>query len=193
MAVSRSMPLRLTKGHRRFHHQCDSHVHRRFPEQVRHTSRVPFQRWQCSLGQPPCALLKSPQRRRRAHCSHWGQSRFRLSGSPSSTYERPRPNGSRVATAYIAAHSAQAVETVAIEFYCDRPVRAVSFTFPRELVLRSLEGTSGDDISYVVTDSAAAPENLDAIRQQWDTLMAEHFELVSVGAPGLNVYRRRHR
>jgi hypothetical protein len=122
---------------------------------------------------------------------------IQLADSPSSAYELPRPNGSRVAAAYIAAHSPRTAgvlaETVAIEFYSDRPVRAVSFTFPRQLVLQSLEGTSGDDISYVVIDPNSAPKNLDAIRQQWNTLVGEHFELVSAGAPGLHVYRRRPR
>jgi hypothetical protein len=106
-----------------------------------------------------------------------------------------RTNGSRVAAAYIAAHSPTTAgvlaETVAIEFYSGRPVRAVSFTFPKDLVLRSLDGTSGDDISYVVINARVPPKNLDAIRQQWDTLLAQHFELVPANAPGLHVYRRR--
>jgi hypothetical protein len=121
---------------------------------------------------------------------------IQFAGAPSSPYEVPRPNGSRVAAAYIAAHSDRTTgvlaETVAIEFYADRPVRAVSFTFPRELLLQSLEGRSRDDISYVVIDAGAAPKNLDAIRPQWNALMAQHFELVSAGAPGLHVYRRRN-
>jgi len=120
---------------------------------------------------------------------------IQLADSPSLAYELPRPNGSRVAAAYIAAHSQPTAgvlaETVAIEFYSGRPVRAVSFTFPKELVLQSLTGTSGDDISFVVIDGTTAPKNFDAIRQQWNTLLAQHFELIPVGAPGLNVYLRR--
>jgi hypothetical protein len=112
-----------------------------------------------------------------------------------SLYERPRPNGSRVAAAYIAAHdprtSGVLADTVAIEFYSGHPVRAVPFTYPRELVLRSLEGRSGEDISFVVVDPSSAHRNLDAVRQQWNTLLGEHFELVAAGAPGLHVYRRR--
>jgi len=120
---------------------------------------------------------------------------IQLAGSASSSYQLPRPNGSRVAAAYIAAHSLPTAgvlaETVAIEFYADRPVRVVSFTYPRELVLQSLEGKSGDDISFVVVDANVAIKNLDAIRPQWNTLLAKHFELVPAGAPGLQVYRRR--
>jgi len=122
---------------------------------------------------------------------------IQLADAPSSPYEVPRPNGSRVAAAYIAAHSPRTAgvlaETVAIEFYSERPVRAVSFTVPRDLILQSLDGTSGDDISYVVIESGSAPKNLDAMQQQWSTLVGEHFELVSAGAPGLQVYRRRPR
>jgi 4-amino-4-deoxy-L-arabinose transferase-like glycosyltransferase len=120
---------------------------------------------------------------------------IQLAGSLSVPHEMRRSNGSRVAAAYIAENSEPTAgvlaETVAVEFYADRPVRAVSFTFPRQLVLQSLEGTSGDNISYVVVDAAVAPKNLDAVRQQWDRLLAEHFELVPAGAPGLKVYRRR--
>ena len=115
--------------------------------------------------------------------------------SPSTTYEVPRPNGSRLAAAYIAAHSEPTAgvlaDTIAIEFYSGRPVRATPFTYPRELVLRSLDGTSGDDISFVVVTPGPMHRNLSAIRQQWDSLLAEHFELVPAGAPGLNVYQRR--
>jgi 4-amino-4-deoxy-L-arabinose transferase-like glycosyltransferase len=122
---------------------------------------------------------------------------IQLADSPASPYQLPRPNGSRVAAAYIAAHSPRTAgvlaDTVAIEFYSERPVRAVSFTFPRQLVLQSLDGTSGDDISYVVIEPGPAPKNLDAMQQQWNTLLGEHFELVSAGAPGLHVYRRRPR
>jgi len=122
---------------------------------------------------------------------------IQVADSPSSPYQLPRPNGSRVAAAYIAAHSPRTAgvlaETVAIEFYSDRPVRAVSFTFPKKLILQSLDGTSGDDISYVVVDANAPPKNLDAAQEQWDRLVGEHFELVSAGAPGLHVYRRRLR
>jgi hypothetical protein len=122
---------------------------------------------------------------------------IQLADSPSLPYERPRPNGSRVAAAYIAAHSPPTAgvlaETVAIEFYSGRPVRPPPFTYPRELVLRSLEGRSSDDISFVVVDPRSTHRNLDAIRQQWNTSLAEHFELVSANAPGLSVYRRRAR
>lgn len=122
---------------------------------------------------------------------------IQLADSPSLPYELPRPNGSRVAAAYIAAHSSPTAgvlaDTIAIEFYSGRPVRPPPFTYPRELVLRSLEGSSGDDISFVVVDPSSAHRNLDVIRQQWNTLLAEHFELVSAEAPGLNVYRRRAR
>ena len=104
---------------------------------------------------------------------------------------------SRVAAAYIAAVSSPSAgvlaETVAIEFYSGHPVRAVSFTFPRELILRSLDGSSGDDISFVVVNSGAIPKNLEPIREGWDRLLLHHFELVPVGAPGLHVYRRRGR
>jgi hypothetical protein len=37
---------------------------------------------------------------------------------------------------------------------------------------------SGDDISFVVIDSTTPPKNLDAIRPQWNTLLAQHYELV---------------
>jgi hypothetical protein len=43
----------------------------------------------------------------------------------------------------------------------------------------------------VVVDATVAIKNLDAIRPQWNTLLAKHFELVPAGAPGLQVYRRR--
>jgi dolichyl-phosphate-mannose-protein mannosyltransferase len=113
----------------------------------------------------------------------------------STVYGLTRPNGSRDAAAYIAANSAPMAgvlaETVAIEFYSDHPVRAVSHTYPRQLVLRSLEGTSGDDISYVVIDAKVPPENLESIEPQWSRLLAEHFELVPSVARGLHVYRRR--
>jgi 4-amino-4-deoxy-L-arabinose transferase-like glycosyltransferase len=120
---------------------------------------------------------------------------IQLAGSPTWPDDVPRANGSRVAAAYIAAHSPPTAgvmaETVAIEFYSNRPVRPVSFTFPKDVVLRSLDGTSGDDISYVVINAKVPPKNLDAIRQKWDALLAEHFELVPADAPGLHVYRRR--
>lgn len=117
--------------------------------------------------------------------------------SPSTIYDLPRPNGSRVAARYIAANSQPnagvLADTVAIDFYTGRPVRATPFTYPRELVLRSLEGTSGDDISFVVVEHGPMHRNLAAVRPQWDALLAEHFELVPTGAPGLDVYRRRTR
>jgi 4-amino-4-deoxy-L-arabinose transferase-like glycosyltransferase len=120
---------------------------------------------------------------------------IQLAGSPAYAVQRPRPNGTRVAAAYIAAHSPATAgvlaETVAIEFYSGRPVRAVPFTHPKELIVRSLEGTSGDDISFVVIRAGAVPANLDSIRQQWETLLSRHFEIVSIGAPGLHVYRRK--
>jgi hypothetical protein len=117
-----------------------------------------------------------------------------VAGAPPSVFELPRPNASRVAAAYIAAVSSPSAgvlaETVAIEFYCGHPVRAVSFTYPRQLVLRSLDGSSGD-ITFVAVNSRAVPKNLEPIRNEWDRLLAQHFELVPVGAPGLHVYRRR--
>jgi len=120
---------------------------------------------------------------------------IQLADPPEAPFEPPRPNGSRIAAAYIAGHSRPGAgvmaETVAIEFYSDHPVRPISFTFPRELVLRSLEGTSGDDISFVVVEVGVAPKNIDSIRDRWNRLIAEHFELVPAGAPGLEVYRRR--
>jgi hypothetical protein len=120
---------------------------------------------------------------------------LQLAGSPAYAYQQPRPKASRVAAAYIAAHgqarSGVLAETVAIEFYSRHPVRAASFTYPRELVLRSLEGTSGDDISFVVVRRGVTPANLDSIRPQWDTLLSRHFELVSADAAGLDVYRRK--
>jgi hypothetical protein len=122
---------------------------------------------------------------------------IQLVDSGSLSIEYPRPNGSRVAAAYVAAHSPSTAgvvaDTVAIEFYSGHPVRPVSFTFPKEMILRSLDGTSGDDITYVVIDSRAAPKNIDSIRERWDALLAEHFELVSAGAPGLRVFQRRRR
>jgi hypothetical protein len=84
-------------------------------------------------------------------------------------------------------------ETVSIDFYTGHPVRPVSFTFPRELILRSLDGSSGDDISFVVVSSRAIPRNLESIREGWDRLLLHHFELVPAAAPGLHVYRRRGR
>jgi 4-amino-4-deoxy-L-arabinose transferase-like glycosyltransferase len=120
---------------------------------------------------------------------------IQIAGAPPGQYAPPRPNGSHAAATYIAAHSAPdagvLAETVAIEFYSGRPVRALGNTFPRELVLSSLEGKSADDISFVVVDARAAPKNLDALRREWDRLLAKHFELVPAGAPGLHVYRRR--
>jgi hypothetical protein len=117
-----------------------------------------------------------------------------LIDGPSADYDRPRPNGSRVAAAYIAAHSDPAegvlADTVAIEFYTGRPVRATPFTFPRELLLRSLDGSSPDRISFVVVTDGPMHRNLDAIRTQWDALLARHFELAPVAAPGLKVYQR---
>jgi 4-amino-4-deoxy-L-arabinose transferase-like glycosyltransferase len=122
---------------------------------------------------------------------------IQIAGSPSRPDEVPVPNGSRVAAGYIAAHSTPPAgvlaETVAIEFYSGHPVRAVGNTYPKHIVLQSLEGKSGDDISFVVVKPGVAPKNLEALRQQWDTLLAEHFELVSTAAPGLHVYRRRTR
>jgi hypothetical protein len=119
---------------------------------------------------------------------------IQLAGAASLPDGRPRPNGSRVAAAYIAAHSLPTAgvlaETVAIEFYSGHPVRPVGFTYPQQIVLRSLEGTSGDDISFVVVDAGATPGRLHELRQQWDKLLAEHFDLVAAGAPGLNVYQR---
>lgn len=118
-----------------------------------------------------------------------------LAGSPADALRQPRRNGSRVAATYIAAHgpatSGVLAETVAIEFYSLHPVQVAPYTYPRELVLRSLEGTSGDDVSFVVVGAGATSANLDSIRQQWDTLLSRHFELVSTGAPGLLVYRRK--
>jgi 4-amino-4-deoxy-L-arabinose transferase-like glycosyltransferase len=117
-----------------------------------------------------------------------------VAGATPSLFELPRANASRVAAAYIAAVSSPAAgvlaETVAIEFYCGHPVRAVSFTYPKELILRSLDGSSGD-ITFVVVDSRTVPKNLELIRDGWDRLLLQHFELVPVGAPGLHVYRRR--
>jgi len=72
-----------------------------------------------------------------------------------------------------------------------RPVRAAPFTYPREQVLRSLEGTSGDDIRFAVVDPAGPHRNLGALRPQWEALLATHFELVPADAAGLHVYRRR--
>jgi hypothetical protein len=122
---------------------------------------------------------------------------IQLAGFPAYAYQLPRPNGSRVAAAYIAASSPATAgvlaETVAIEFYSGRPVRAVPFTHPKDLIVRSLEGTSGDDISFVVVRSGAEPANLDSIREQWETLLSRHFEIASIGAPGLHVYRRKGR
>ena len=124
-------------------------------------------------------------------------SAVQLADTPSTIYELPRPNGSRVAAAYIAANSAPTAgvlaDTVAIEFYTGRPVRATPFTYPRELVLRSLDGTSGDDISFVVVTPGPVHRNLESIRPQYQALLAEHFELAPAGAPGLDVYRRRIR
>jgi hypothetical protein len=122
---------------------------------------------------------------------------IQIAGSPSSVFDLPRPNGSRVAAAYIAAHSPTTAgvlaETVAIEFYSGHPVQALGNTYPRQIVLSSLEGRNADDISFVVVDATAPPKNLDALRQQWNTLLAEQFELVPAGAPRLHVYRRRAR
>jgi len=122
---------------------------------------------------------------------------IQFADSPSVSYERPRPNGSRVAAAYIAANSPPTAgvlaDTLAIEFYTGRPVRPPPFTYPRELVLRSLEGRTADDISFVVVDPGTMHRNLDAIRPQWHALLAEHFEPVPAQAPGLIVYRRRTR
>jgi hypothetical protein len=111
--------------------------------------------------------------------------------------EIPQPNGSRAAAKYIAAHSRPdagvLAETVAIDFYSGHPVRPLGNTYPRQLVLRSLEGTSGDDISFVAANSGAPPKNLDDILQEWNRLLAEHFEPISIAAPGLQLYRRRLR
>jgi hypothetical protein len=82
-------------------------------------------------------------------------------------------------------------ETVAIEFYSGHPVQALGNTFPRELVLQSLEGRIPGNISFVVVDATAPPKNLGSIQQQWNALLARHFEPVAIAAPGLNVYRRR--
>ena len=120
-----------------------------------------------------------------------------VAGAPPSVFELPRRNASRVAAAYIAAVSSPSAgvlaETVSIEFYTGHPVRPVSFTFPRELILRSLDGSSGDDISFVVVSSRAIPRHLESIREGWDRLLLHHFELVPAAAPGLHVYRRRGR
>jgi 4-amino-4-deoxy-L-arabinose transferase-like glycosyltransferase len=120
-----------------------------------------------------------------------------VAGAPPSAFELPRRNGSRVAAAYIAAVGSPSAgvlaETVSIEFYTGHPVRPVSFTLPRELILRSLDGSSGDDISFVVVSSSAIPKNLEPVGEGWDRLLLHHFELVPAGAPGLHVYRRRGR
>jgi hypothetical protein len=145
---------------------------------------------------PAVALLAGPAAARLVALAMTTAARtlLALAGSSSRPDELPRPNGSRIAAAYIAAHSPPSAgvlaETVAIEFYSGHPVRALGNTYPREFVLRSLEGTSGDDISFVVVDATAGPKNLDELRQQWNALLAEHFELVSTGAPGVHVYRR---
>jgi 4-amino-4-deoxy-L-arabinose transferase-like glycosyltransferase len=119
---------------------------------------------------------------------------IQIAGSPLSPYQPPGRNGSRVAAAYIAAHSPPGAgvlaETLAIEFYSGRPVRAIGL-FSRSLLLRALDGTSKDGISFVVIDAAGPPRNVDAVRQEWDALLANHFELVPAGAPGLHVYSRR--
>ena len=118
-----------------------------------------------------------------------------LAGSPIWPYQRPRPNGSRTAAEYIAASSPPTegvlAETVAIEFYSGHPVQALGNTFPRELVLQSLEGRTPENISFVVVDATAPPKNLSSIQQQWNALLARHFEPVAIVAPGLKVYRRR--
>jgi hypothetical protein len=117
-----------------------------------------------------------------------------VSDSPAAAYSYPPPNGSRVAAAYIAAHSTQAegvlADTVAVEFYTGRPVRSAPFT-PSAIVLQSLDGTSADPISFVIVAHGPMHRNVDVFRDRWNTLLAEHFEFVPVGAPGLDVYRRR--
>jgi len=120
-----------------------------------------------------------------------------VGSSGTAFFEPPRPNGSHVAADYIAAHSTPTAgvlaETVAVEFYSGRPVRAIGKTYPREIVLRSLDGTSGDDISFVITDAKAPPRNLGQLDHQWDTLLARYFEPVAAGIPGLRVHRRKPR
>jgi 4-amino-4-deoxy-L-arabinose transferase-like glycosyltransferase len=122
---------------------------------------------------------------------------IQIVGSPAGQYAPPRPNRTRAAAEYIAAHSKPTAgvlaETVAIEFYSGRPVRGIGLTYSRQHILQSLEGTSGDDISFVVVDAVAPPKNLAPVRQQWDALLAAHFERVPAGAPGLHVYRRKAR
>jgi len=119
-----------------------------------------------------------------------------LIDGPSAEYEWPRPNGSRVAAAYIAAHcnatDGVLADTVAVEFYTGRPVRAMAFTFPKELLLRSLDGTSHDRIAFVIVSDGPMHRNLKAIQTQWDALLATYFELAPVAAPGLRVYQRVH-
>jgi hypothetical protein len=119
-----------------------------------------------------------------------------IAGSPA-LLERPRLNASHAVASYIAARSPSTAgvlaDTVAIEFYSRLPVRAAPFTYPRELVLESLEGTVRDDILFVVIDSAGVHRNLDAYRQQIDALLARNFELVPAGGAALHVYRRRER
>jgi hypothetical protein len=155
---------------------------------------------------PALALLIGPAAVRfvQLATTSWAQTLLALSAtaiqladSPSAAYERPRANGSRVAAGYIAANSSPTAgvlaDTIAVEFYTGHPVRPPPFTYPRELVLRSLEGRTPDDISFVIVDPSTMHRNLDSIRPQWNTLLAEHFEPAPVDAPGFIVYRRRTR
>ena len=120
---------------------------------------------------------------------------IQITAYPASLYELPRVNGSRIVSGYIAAHGAPnagvLADTIAPEFYSGHPVRIVPFTRPIELVLRSLEGTSGDDISFVAVIRGASHRNLEAVRDRWNALLAEHFEPVETTAAPWKLYRRR--
>jgi len=118
---------------------------------------------------------------------------IQFAGTPPGAYRWPAPNASRMANDYIVANSVQTngvlAETVAIEFYSGRPVRALPWTFPTELLLRSLDGTSGDDITFVVVRDGVLPRNLEPVRADWDRLLRTHFKPVWAGA-GLHVFQR---
>jgi hypothetical protein len=120
---------------------------------------------------------------------------LQVGGAPPGAYVPPRPRGSAAAAAYIAAHSRPTdgvmATTVAVEFYTGRPVRSISFTYPRDLVLRSLDGTSGDHIAFVLLDAADPPKRMQGIADEWTRLLGEHFEPVPLEAGSITVFKRK--
>jgi hypothetical protein len=113
-------------------------------------------------------------------------------GSPPLLYAR-YTNPARVAAEYVAAHGGQnagvLADSVAIEFYSGRPVRPIGFVEP-DLLLRSLEGSTPDDISFVIVTAGTTPRGAEPVKAKWDALLQRHFVVAPTDIPGLRVYQR---